>query len=216
MRRVSAMLDVPGTPRTLRLDGVAFDGDVVVLRWSFKDPESFSGDRVPHGRRIHGELKLPPADGVTEEAARSAWARVQLDAAYRYKSQVDADWIPGEPFVRRVWTPDEAWQGLLLTFLDREGAEVRNEGGELHAICGPADENVYRMDPHDWASYLTGPITSEASVESEGSDIVPAATPDVDGLPLWATDELSELAGTYTVNALVDGRLTGAEKDLGY
>jgi hypothetical protein len=214
VRRLSSVLDVPGTPRSLRLDGVAFDGGVAVLRWSFKDPESFSGDRVAHGRRIHGELEVPYVHGVTEEAARSAWARVQLDAAYRYKSQVDADWIPGEPFVRRVWTPDDAWQGLL-TFLGREGAEVRQERGELHATYGPDDQNIYRIDPHEWATYLTGPITSEVFVEAEESDIVPAATPDVDGLPLWATDELSELAGTYTLIALVDGRLTGVERNLG-
>ncbi len=207
-RRLSSVLDVPGTPRSLRLDDVTIDGDVVVLRWSFTDPESFDGDPMPHDRRIHGELEVSSVNGNPDEAARSCWARIQLDAAYRYKLQVDADWIPGQPYVRRVWTPDVAWQGLL-TFLGREGAEVRHERGELHAIYGAADENIYRIDPNDWATYLTGPSTPEPSVEPDESDIVPAATPDVAGLPLWATDELTELAGTYTVIALVDGRLTG-------
>jgi hypothetical protein len=214
VRRHSSVLDVPGTPRSLRLDDVTFDGDGIILSWSFTDPESFHGDPVPHGRRIHGQLEVPTCHGIPDDDARSCWARIQLDAAYRYKSQVDADWIPGEPAVRRVWTPDAAWQGLLA-FLGREGAEVRHERGELHAIYGAADETIYRIDPNDWAAYLTGPTTPEPSVEPEESDIVPAATPDVDGLPLWATDELTELAGTYTVIALVDGRLTGVVKDLG-
>jgi hypothetical protein len=204
IRRASSVLDVPGTPRSLRLDDVTIDGDVVVVGWSFADPESWIEEPVPHGRRIHGELEVPSLPDDRYEAARACWTSVQLDAGYRFKSQVDADWMPGEPYVRRVWTPDEAWQGLLA-FLGHDGAEIRNEHGELHVVYG-AEETTYRIDPDDWAAYLTDPDTQQ---DAEDSDIVPAAFPQVDGLPLWVTDELYEIAGTHGVIALEDGQLRG-------
>jgi hypothetical protein len=65
---------------------------------------------------------------------------------------------------------------------------------------------VYRLDPGAWAVYLNSPYLTDP----DWTDVVPAATPTVDGLPLWVVDELFEVAGSQgPVVALVDGRLVG-------
>jgi hypothetical protein len=205
VRRASRVVDVPGAPRSLRLDDAAPVGQGVRLRWSFVDPEVLPHERPPHGRRIRGDLEVRVAQGVPEEVARTWWAEAQLAAARRYKLQVDADWLPGEPFVRRVWTTEEAWQALLA-HLGSYGAVVRVEGREIRVRDGPG-ETVYRIDPDEWAQYLTDPEIAE---EPGDTDIVPAANPLVDGLPLWAVDELDEAAGAWgPVIGLVDGEIVG-------
>lgn len=205
VRRASRVIDVPGTPRSLRLDDAVPVGDGVRLSWSFVDPEVLPHDRPPHGRRIRGELEVRATQGVPEEVARTWWAAAQLAAARRYKLQIDADWLPGEPFVRRVWTSEEAWQALLA-HLGSHGAVVRVEDGEIRVGDGP-EETIYRIDPDEWAEYLTDPETAEAPGDA---DIVPVAGPLVDGLPLWAVDELDEAAGAWgPLVGLVDGRIVG-------
>lgn len=207
VRRASRVVDVPGTPRSLRLDNSEVVADGVRLTWSFVDPERHLGERRPHGRRIRGELEVRSVKGDPDEAARSWWAEAQLAAARRYKLQVDADWLPGEALVRRVWTTEEAWHALLV-YLGGYGAAVRVERGEIRVTDG-TEETTYRIDPDEWAAYLTGPeFTDDGS-----SEIVPAASPLVDGIPLWAADELMEAAGAWgPVVGLVDGRLVGLQR----
>jgi len=201
------MIDVPGTPRSLRLDDAEAVADGIRLRWSFADPDVLPGDREPHGRRIRGELEVRLSEGVQGEAARSWWAEAQLTAARRYKQQIDADWSPGEPYVRRIWATEEAWQALL-THLGSYGAEVHVEDGEIRVVRG-TEETIYRIDPVEWAAYLTGPEATEAA---DDSDIVPVGTPLADGLPLWVVDELFEAAGAWgPVVGLVDARLVGLQ-----
>ncbi|QNN51299.1 hypothetical protein [Nocardioides mesophilus] len=207
MRRASEVIDVPGTPRSLRLDNAEAAAGGVRLRWSFADPEVLPGDREPHGRRIHGVLEVRLSQDVQDDVARGWWAEAQLAAARRYRQQIDADWSPGEPYVRRIWTIEEAWQALL-THLGRYGAEVHVGDGEIRVVRG-TEQTVYRIDPAAWAGYLTEPEVTEAAADS---DIVPVATPLVDGLPLWAVDELFEAAGAWgPVVGLVDGRLVGLQ-----
>lgn len=205
VRRVSGELDVPGTPRTVRLDDVAPDGrGAVRLRWSFLDPEVRVGETASHGRRIKGELTFPAA-GDPRKAARAWWAEAQLAAADAYRQQVDADWIPGEPHVRRVWSREEAWEALL-THLRSSWDEVVVDDEGVRAVRdreGDREEVLYRLDPDEWADHLTGPARTQAS---ERSDVLPAAVPLQDGLPLWAVDELDEVAGAWGRAALVDGR----------
>lgn len=207
VRRASRGIDVPGTPRSLRLDNAEVVVDGVRLTWSFVDPERHLDEQRPHGgRRLRGELEVRSVKGAPDEMARRWWAEVQLAAARRYKLQIDADWLPGEAFVRRVWTTEEAWQALLA-HLGSYGAAVRVERGEIRVTDG-TEETTYRIDPDEWATHLTGPeYTDDGS-----SEIVPAASPLVDGLPLWAADELMEAAGAWgPVVGLVDGRLVGLE-----
>ncbi len=207
VRRASEVVDVPGTPRSLRLDNAEAVADGIRLRWSFVDPEVLPGDRGPHGRRIRGELEVRPSQGFQDEVARGWWAEAQLAAARRYKQQIDADWSPGEPYVRRIWTTEEAWQALL-THLGRYGAEVHVDDDGIRVVQG-TEQTIYRIDPAEWAAYLTGPEVTEAA---DDSDIVPVGTPLVDGLPLWAVDELSEAAGAWgPVVGLVEGRLVGLQ-----
>lgn len=206
VRRASAVLDVPGTPRTLRLDDVAPDGRAAVrLRWSFVDPEVLVGETAPHGRRIKGDLTFR-AEGDPQEAARSWWGEAQLAAGQAFAHQVDADWIPGEPYVRRVWTREDAWEALL-GHLRSVWDEVLLEDGGVRVVRdreGERDEVVYRLDPDRWADYLTDPVRTEPS---EGSYVLPVATRMDDGLPLWAVDELEEAGGAWTRVGLVKGRL---------
>lgn len=207
LRRASTVVDVPGTPRSVRLDNVEVVSDHVRLSWSFVDPEVLPDDPQPHTRRIRGELEVAMAQGLPAELARSWWTEVQLAAGRRYASQIDADWEPGHPYVRRVWNTDEAWEALL-THLGRYGAEVRVDGGEIRVVNG-ADETTYRIDPDEWATFLTRPETADSPGDSE---IVPVGPPLVDGLPLWAVDELNEAAGAWgPVVGLVNGRLVGLE-----
>lgn len=207
LRRASEVVDVPGTPRTLRLDNAEAVADGVRLRWSFVDPEVLPGDREPHGRRIRGELEVRLSQGDQDEVAWGWWAQAQLAAARRYKQQIDADWSPGEPYVRRIWTTEEAWQALL-THLGRSGAEVHVDDGEIRVVR-TTEQTIYRIDPAEWAAYLTEPEVTEAAANS---NIVPVATPGVDGLPLWVVDELFEAAGAWgPVVGLVNGRLVGLQ-----
>ena len=209
LRRASEVVDVPGTPRSLFLDGVEVADRRVRLSWSFADPEVLPGDRPPHGRRIRGETVVSLAQrsrvGVVD-VARSCWAEAQLAAARRYRLQVDADWVPGQPYVRQHWGVAEAWDALL-THLGQYGAVAHVDGGEIRAVRG-AEETVYRIDPEAWAAFLNG-VDPDPPEESE---VVPAGVPLADGLPLWATDELDEAAGAWgPVVGLVDGRLVGLE-----
>lgn len=138
---------------------------------------------------------------------RTWWAQAQLAAAWRYKQQIDADWTPGEQFTRHVWTTEEAWQALL-THLGSYGADVRVDDGEIRVLKG-TEKTIYRIDPEAWTAYLTGP---EITDQPRNSQIVPVATPLVDGLPLWVVDELDEVAGAWgPVVSLHGGRLMGSD-----
>jgi hypothetical protein len=206
LRRAAEVIDVPGTPRSLRLDNLEVSGDRVRLWWSFIDPEVLPGDREPHRRRIRGELEVAMERGRPAEVATSWWAEAQLAAGRRYALQIDADWEPGEPYVRRVWSTDEAWQALL-SHLGGYGAEVRVDDGTVRVVQA-GEETVYVIDPEEWAAFLTDP----EAIDPDGSEIVPVATPLVDGLPLWAADELAEAAGAWgPVVGLVGGRLVGLD-----
>jgi hypothetical protein len=157
VQRASEVVDVPGTPRSLRLDDAEVVADGFRLRWSFTDPEVLPGDRAPHGRRI--------------------------------------------------WSPEEGWQALL-DHLGRYGAEVHAEDGEIRVVRG-TEQVIYRIDPAEWAAYLTGQEATEATDDSE---IVPVGTPLLGGLPLWVVDELFEAAGAWgPVIGLVNGRLVGLQ-----
>lgn len=144
------VVDVPGTPRTLRLDNAEAMTDGVRLRWSFVDPEVLPGDRSSHGRWIRGELEIPLSQGDQDEVARGWWTQAQLAAAHRYKEQIDAGWIPGEPYVRRLRTSEGAWQALL-THLGRCGAEVHVNDREIRVLQG-TEQTIYRIDPAEWAA----------------------------------------------------------------
>jgi hypothetical protein len=202
VRKAARTIDVPGTPRSLRLDGVAVTGDLARLTWSFADPEVFADDRRPHHRRVRAETDVAVVRSDMAELGREAWAAAQLAAAHRYKLQIDADWIPGEPYVPRTWSVEDAWQALV-GHLAAGSRSLQVRDGEIVADDG-RETFTYRIDPVAWAHYLTEP---EAPADGE---IVPAATPSVDGLPLWATDALHEAAGAWgPVIGLVDGKLMG-------
>lgn len=181
VRRAAQVIDVPGAPRTLRLDDARVVADGVRLSWSFEDPESDLGEPVPHGRRLTGELdiRLPRDEpGDPGEQARAWWASAQLEAAHRFKLKSDADWLPGVPYVATSWTVEQAWSALLGA-LATHGATVELDGDEIHV----ADEHetvVYRIDPEEWAAYLNGPEQTDAP---DDPYVVPAAVPLVDGLP---------------------------------
>ena len=202
LRRSARLVDVPGAPRTLRLDGTEGHGRGVRLSWSFIDPNVLPGEPTRHGRRVSGLLDVPSDD---PGAAGPAWAAVQLAAAHEYKRQIDADWEPGEPYVPRTWTADEAWQALL-SHLESDGDEVVAVDGEIRVRHG-TERVVYRIDPAEWAEHLTEP----AAAWDPDSDVVPVGTPMIGGLPLWAVDELDEARGSGgPVVRLVDGRIVGS------
>ena len=204
LRQACKIVDVPGTPRSLRLEDVQTLDDRVRLSWSFVDPEVLPGDHRSPERRLHGWLDLAPASGVPIERAREWWAAAQLAAARRYALQIDADWTPGEPYVRRVWSRDEAWHALL-GYLRTQG-RVLVESDQIRVVSGP-EEIIYRIDAEEWAAHLTEP---DAAEEPAGTDIVPVGTRLVDGLPLWAVDELSEAVGAWgPVVGLRNGRIVG-------
>lgn len=204
VRRAAGAVDVPGAPLTLRLDSVEVTGQGVRLDWSFEDPESHPGDRRPHGRRIQGHVVAPvPAPAtVSAELAREWWAEAQLAAAHRFKQHVDSDALPGEPYVRRVWTAEEA-RDALIAYLGAYGLPVIVEGDAIRVDDGTGA--TYLLDPQEWADYLTDPETSAA--EDVWEHTVPTAQPLVDGLPLWVTDELGELSASGGTVTLVDGAL---------
>ena len=196
VRRAAGTVDVPGTPRDLRLDGIDVGVDLVRLRWSFANPEN-----PAWGRLLHGEHEFRSPDGDPDETARSWWADVQLAAARRYHHQIDADWLPGQPPVARVWTTDEAWQALLR-FLGWY-ADLRVTDGEIRRLVG-THEVVYRIDPDEWAAMLNASEGLEWPAESK---IVPVGYPPTDGIPLWAADELEEARGSGSLIGLSHGRI---------
>ncbi|HET9420214.1 MAG TPA: hypothetical protein VFO49_03685 [Nocardioides sp.] len=203
VRRAAATVDVPGTPRSLRLDTSGAEGDTIRLTWSFIDPE----DPGPAGgHRIREVLRVSSEPGDPDHLARSWWAEVQLSAGRRYKSQIDADWTPGAPYSPRTWTPDEAWQALI-DHLGAYGADLRAEAREIR-VRSRGEETVYRIDPEEWAAFLNAVDSRD---DWDDSDIVPVATPaPYGGLPMWAIDDLDETAGSRgPVIGLVDGRLVG-------
>ncbi len=154
VRRAATVIDVPGTPRTLRLDSVDVEQDTLRLRWSFLDPNEFRGDPKPPVRRVRGETVAARGRNKAE-AGRAAWAEAQLAAAYRYKLQIDADWLPGEPYVRRVWTVEDAWQALL-DHLAAYGGEVRVLGGEITVTeSRGTGTSTYLIDPAEWADFIS-------------------------------------------------------------
>ena len=206
LRRVAVVVDVPGAPRSLRLDSVeAQDGDGVVVSWSFVDPEVHVGERSGHGRRVRGHLEVA---SPRPRAAARVWAEVQLAAARAYVRQVDGDWDAGEPYVRRTWTAQEAWDALVA-HLREQWAAVDVGDGEVRVRDG-GREAVYRLDPEEWAAYLTDPDDAWAEV----SELVPVATRTDGPLPLRAVDELEEAEGAGgPVVRLVDGQLVGGPWD---
>jgi hypothetical protein len=201
IRRAATVIEVPGTPRSLRLDGATVMGSTLRVYWSFLDPEVVPGDPRSPVRRVHGET----ASSLESEevgTGPACWAEVQLAAAHRYKFQIDADWLPGEHPIRRVWTVDDAWTALL-GYLAAQGAAVRARNREV-TVEDASATTTYHIDPAEWAEYLNSP---EASGDSA---IVPAATPLVYGLPIWAADELEEAAGAWGPQiALINGQLIG-------
>lgn len=72
------------------------------------------------------------------------------------------------------------------------------------------EQTIYRIDPVEWAAYLTYP---EATETTDDSDIVPVGTPLSDGLPMWVVDELFEVTGPWepAVVELVNGQLVGRD-----
>ena len=202
LRRASAVVDVPGTPRSLRLDAVQQEGDLVRVSWSFADPEVHVGERSGHARRVRGHLEVAsPRPGRAAEV----WAEVQLAAARAHILQVDGDGDPGQPYVRRQWTPQEAWDALV-EHLQQRWAVVDVGDGEVRVRDG-AREAVYRLDPEDWAAYLTEP----EAPWGEESDVVPVAVRTDGPLPLWAVDDLDEAEGAGGPEvSLVGGRLVGS------
>lgn len=66
-----------------------------------------------------------------------------------------------------------------------------------------------QVDADEWAAFLADPEDADASGDSE---IVPVGSSLVDGLPVWAVDELLEAAGAWgAMIGHVDGRLGGLE-----
>lgn len=187
---------MPGAPLTLRLDEVGparGRSEALRLVWSYEDPEHLPGDPQPHGRRVRGTTEVgrrPSADA--QHAAREAWAEAQLAAAHRFRNQVDDDSRPGEPWLRRSWTVTEAWIALR-DHLAAHGQSITADRATGEIVVGSAPEVLtYRVDADTWAAYLNR--TYEHAPGSDGY-IVPTADHLVDGLPLWAADELMDVSG---------------------
>ncbi|MFY0408896.1 hypothetical protein [Solicola sp. PLA-1-18] len=210
LRAASAVLDVPGTPLSLRLEGLEPTGAGTVLTWSYLDPESWAGDKRAGTRRITGRLTVEPEAGTASDVARRWWARAQLEAGRRYQQQIDADWTPGEPFVDRRWTPDDAWDALV-EYLGRHGRPVVVDDGVIRVGDDTYPDDVYVIDPHAWAAYLNAVETAGDDPEERPEHrIVPVGRPTTDGLPTWAADELDETNGSQgPAVGLVDGELVG-------
>ena len=204
VRQAATVVDVPGAPLSLRLEHIEMDGGTIRLRWSFGDPQASPDDRASSARRIRGEQEESISSGDVAGLARSWWAAAQLAAAHRYQRLVDADWTPGEQPRRAGRTVDQAWEALLA-YLRQEPGEVSAHDGAIRATRD-SQEYVYRIDPAEWAVFVTGAATNSSS----DPGIVPAACRLVDGLPAWAVDQLVETAGAFgPVIGLVDGQLVG-------
>jgi hypothetical protein len=208
VRAASATIDVPGAPNSLRLEGIEVGPDQVVVQWSFRDPETPSG--APD-RRLPGTTILNLRDGTGSSDPQHWWAKVQLDAGHAYKGRIDADWVPGQPVVPRVWGAEEAW-GTLCAHLrvDADSVEVLTD--EIRATR-LGEVTTYRFTPQAWADHLNAIAADDPEPDDYPTyfGVVPAAMPLVDGLPLWATDELFEVEGTWGPGTIgiVDGRLVG-------
>lgn len=208
LRRAAQSVDVPGAPLSLRLDTVAVTGDRVSLGWSFTDPED-PPDPGSSGGRVQGMLLVSSgSDANMQEDATDVWAQAQLQAAHRFKNAVDADWLPGEPVRRREWSVAEAWQALL-DHVSAGQADMQVVDGEIR-VTSQGRRSVYRISPDQWAAYLN---RAEAVDRPANDYVVPAAMPLVDGLPLWAVDELNETEGVHGAVGLLNGRLVGLGKD---
>ena len=214
LRGAAEVVDVPGTPLTLRLDEVREAGHTVTVRWSFVDPEVHRGR--PRGR-LSGTATFT-ATGTGREAdalARSWWREVQLAAGHRFVRQVDADFLPGAVPRRDPWTAKEAWQALLRHLRASDPVVVEETDDGVRVVTG-SEEIVYRFTPGEWADYLNGvglPRSEEQVGDSDGDDVVPAATGPLDELPVWAVDDLDETAGAHgPVVTIVDGRLVGSDQ----
>ena len=215
LRAAAEVVDVPGTPRTLRLDEVSEADGVVSVRWSFVDPEVHQGRSQG---RLRGSAEFTVRGGRREVdgLARSWWREVQLAAGHRFVRQVDADLVPGAQPRRHPWTVEEAWQSLLEHLRASRPVTVEETDGGLRVVTY-SEEILYRFSPDQWADYLNGvglPRSEEQVGGSDGDDVVPAATGPVDELPVWAADDLDETAGAHgPVVTIVDGRLVGSDED---
>jgi hypothetical protein len=205
VRLCAGVVDVPGAPVTLRLDGVSASDDTCEVLWSYTDPEIVPGASEPQGR-VAGVTRVTVHE-TSDTTGERCWAQAQLDAAHEFKYQVDEDWLPGEPPPDpRQWSAPEAWSALR-TFLSRDGATVREDDGDL-VVTGQHGHTVsYRFEPTAWAAYLTR--FAVAVLEAGSPYVVPAAVPEMDGLPLWVADQLIEEAATSQVVLLEDGELRG-------
>ena len=186
---------VPGTPLTLRLDGVEVENAACRLSWSYLDPTD-----LPSGNRVHGETAVDISELPDEDIGEFCWDASQLAAAHRWKYELDGDEMPGVPYTGRTWTADEAWQALLV-LLGRFGTVAQISDSEITVDDGHTTY-VVRADPAEWAAYVSLPeqVTS--------ADIVPTATPVVDDLPLYVWDEMFETLGSSgPMIGLVGGRL---------
>lgn len=207
LRRAAEVVDVPGTPRTLRLDEVHETGDTVTVRWSFVDPEVHEGR--PRAR-LSGTATFAPQGrrGEVEVLARSWWREVQLAAGHRFKRQVDADFVPGVPPRREPWTVDEAWHALLAHLQASQPVTVEATAEGLRVVTRTA-ETHYRFSPHVWADYLNRVQLATSSGDDEY--VVPAGVPQDGGLPIWAADDLDETAGLRgPVVTIAGGRLVSS------
>jgi len=160
---------------------------------------------------VRGTIGIPVRDTTDLADARRWWAKAQLEAAHAYALKIDADWMPGQPFVERVWDVDEAW-AALLGHVRAYGGSVTEEADRVRVVHR-GQETIYRFDPQTWADYLNG--IGEDPLESAADDdlaIVPAALPSVDGLPLWAVDDLNETTDTRgPIIGIVEGKLVGLD-----
>lgn len=186
---------VPGTPVTLRLDGVEVAKGACRLSWSYLDPT----DRAS-GNRVRGETRVDISNLSDEDVGEFCWDASQLAAAHRWKDELDGDEMPGVPYTGRTWTASEAWQALLA-LLDTFGTATQTGDSEITIDHGDAT-HIVRLDAAEWAAYVSMPE------EVTWGDTVPTAVPMVDDLPLWVWDEMSEELGSHgPVIGLVDGRL---------
>ncbi|WP_299055386.1 hypothetical protein [uncultured Nocardioides sp.] len=183
--------DVPGTPYSLRLEGlrVPQDGGPAHVSWTYRDPTGET-DRVPGTTEVR----------LTDDP-RTQWRAAQLDAAHAYQRHLDLDTRPGEPYVPVRFEIDEAWH-LLLEHLGRRHRVVESDG-----VLRVGEHGRLRVDREAWAAYLNQFADDTGTGPEENPDgWVPCAVPLVDGLPLWADDELTESLGAWG-----NGRVVGRE-----
>jgi hypothetical protein len=187
---------VPGTPLTLRLDRVKAADGACHLWWSYRDPTGESSDG-----RVRGETSIDVRNISDGDVGGLCWDAAQLAAAHRWVFELDGDEMPGVPYVPRTWTIDEAWRALLV-MLSRYGTVSQTGASEITVRDSDGTDLIFRLDPAEWAAYVALPE------EVANDDIVPTAVPLVDDLPLWVSDEMSEMLGSSgAVIGLVDGDL---------